>query len=65
MSLSNHQLFEMINASPAAVDGWAWMSLSLSRLAGLPWVGSVWTLPAAIGCSMASALRAAHLTHGT
>lgn len=35
MSLSNHQLFEMINASPATGDGWAWMGLSLSY-------GSVW-----------------------
>lgn len=39
MSLSNHQLFEMINASPATGDGWAWVGLSLAY-------GTVWLVGA-------------------
>ena len=38
MSLSNHQLFEMINASPGTSDAWAWLALVLAY-------GSVWLVP--------------------
>lgn len=39
MSLSNHQLFQMINASHGAADGWAWLALLLAY-------GSAWLVPA-------------------
>lgn len=38
MSLSNHQLFEMINASPGTSEAWAWLALVLAY-------GSVWLVP--------------------
>lgn len=39
MSLSNHRLFEMINASAGTADAWAWLGLSLAY-------GAIWLVGA-------------------